>query len=312
MASKKILVVGSFVQDLTWNTPRFPSPGQTVVGTFTTGPGGKGSNQAVAAVRAGGPTCFVGAVGDDPFGREVVNFYDQDKLEHHLAVKQGSPTGTAAILVNADGQNEIVVALGASAELQPDDIPDHLFDGVGSVVCQFECNLPATLYTLSEARRRGIRTILNPAPIRHDLSLEMLRDVDILIPNESEFCSLLEQLGEARIEESTLAKMDESALRALCRKTGVPDVILTLGKHGCFVDPADGPSTRIPILPDLQVVDTTGAGDAFIGGFAAGMLRYQGDLGKSSRFGTVVAGLSVTRPGTAPAMPHLEEIEPLI
>src|SRR5947208_2393898 len=119
----RIIVVGSFVQDLTWKCTEFPRAGETVIGTFVTGPGGKGSNQAVAAGRAGAPTLYVGAVGRDAFAAEAKKFYKAEGIDARFVEKLGQPTGTAAILVNASGQNEIIVALGANAHLKKSDVP---------------------------------------------------------------------------------------------------------------------------------------------------------------------------------------------
>lgn len=306
----RVVVVGSFVQDLTWQCPEFPRPGQTVVGRFTTGPGGKGSNQAVACSRAGVPTLFIGAVGPDAFAADARAFYRREGLACHLVEKRGRVTGTAGILVNAGGQNEIVVALGANVALARTDVPVAPLRSARVVVAQFESNLATTAHVLKTARRAGATTVLNPAPMRPGFDPAMLADTDILIPNETEFTALVNLLpatGRRDFTENTLHALAPEALHALCRAFAVPAVIVTLGGKGCFVSRPDG-HTAIPACTGIKVVDTTGAGDAYVGGFAAGLVKFDGDLVRAARFGNAVAALSVTKCGTAPAMPAARAI----
>ncbi len=305
-----VIVVGSFVQDLTWRCPDFPSAGQTTVGTFSTGPGGKGSNQAVACGRAGVDTLYVGAAGDDAFADQALRFYAREKIGCRITRKSRQPTGTAAILVNAEGQNEIVVALGANDLLRKSDVPTALIKQARVVVTQLESNLATTLHVLKTARRAGVTTLLNPAPMRPDFPISMLGFTDILIPNETEFTSLVRMLpgtGCPGFTEKELLMLSETDLQSLCRKIGVPAVIVTLGSRGCFVSLKDG-GHLIPACKGIKVVDTTGAGDAFVGGFAAGLIQHGKDILTAARFGNAVAALSVTQHGTAPAMPRAKEI----
>jgi ribokinase len=158
--------------------------------------------------------------------------------------------------------------------------------------------------------------VLNPAPMRHDFDPSILGLTDVLIPNESEFVALVNRLpacaalirGSRRLEEAALAALAPGDLHRLCQGLGVPTVILTLGKRGCLVSLADGTHVAIPGHRGLKVVDTTGAGDAFVGGFAAGYVKFGGDLVAAARHGNAVAALSVTRFGTAPSMPSSAEI----
>jgi len=302
-----VLVVGSYNQDLTWNTPRFPTPGETTVGSFTTGPGGKGSNQAVACARTGVATAFVGAIGDDTFGRALPQFYDSEGIAHHLAVKPHHPTGNAGIWVNADGQNEIIVALGSNLLLVPDDLSPDLLGQAQVVVCQHEIAATMTAWTLREAHRRGRMTILNPAPMVPDFDSSVLAHVSLLAPNETEFVELVR---DDHLTEQSLAELDDAAFQSLCRKFGVPTVVVTLGGRGCFVS-TEAEGRRLPAVAGIKAIDTTGAGDAFVGGLAAGLVQFEGDLFQSARYANTVAALSVTRPGTAPSMPRRDEIEAL-
>lgn len=314
-----VIVVGSYVQDLTWRCAAFPAAGQTTIGVFATGPGGKGSNQAIAAGRTGADTLFVGAVGPDAFAEVAEKFYAENKISARFILKPKLATGTAAILVDDSGQNEIVVALGANAALAPRDLPPALFAGAKIVVTQLETHLAAVAHTLRAARRAGAATVLNPAPMRADFDPALLLDVDILIPNETEFVALVNQLGltsapkgkktakPAPYTETMLAAETPVALHALCRRLGPPTVIVTLGKRGCFVSPTSGEGELIPAHV-VKAVDTTGAGDAFVGGFASGYVKHDGDLFAAARQGQAVAALSVMKPGTAPSMPTAREL----
>ena len=305
----QVVVVGSFVQDLTWRCAAFPKPGETVIGTFATGPGGKGSNQAVAAGRAGAATLFIGAVGHDAFSAEAKAFYAAEGIAARFVEKPKHATGTAAIVVNATGQNEIIVALGANAHLAKTDIDPKLLANAKIVVTQLESNLATTVFVLKTTRAAGVATVLNPAPMRADFDPAILKYVDVLIPNEAEFTALVNLIpatGRTDFTETALSLLSNDALHALCRALGPAVVIVTLGKRGCLVSQASGP-TFIP-AHKVKAVDTTGAGDAFVGGFAAGFVQFAGDLVAAARFGVAVAALSVTKHGTAPAMPTKREL----
>ena len=307
----QVVVVGSFVQDLTWQCAEFPQAGETVIGRFVTGPGGKGSNQAVAAGRAGAATVFIGAVGRDVFAEAAKKFYTAEGIAARFVEKPAHATGTAAILVNAAAQNEIVVALGASAHLRPRDLDPALIRDARVVVCQHEANLPINAHAFRLARRADATTVLNPAPMRPDFDARVLKLVDVLIPNETEFVALANRLGltgKRPLTEPALNALSSEKLHALCRAFGVPTIIVTLGKRGCFVSEASGRHTLIPAHLGLKVVDTTGAGDAFVGGFAAGLVKFKGDQVAAARLGNNVAALSVTKFGTAPSMPTQREI----
>ena len=309
-----VLVVGSFCQDLTFRCEQFPGAGETFVSTFITGPGGKGSNQAVAAARAGGSVHYVGAIGQDSLGEGAQKFYQDEGIEAHWAVQDGTPTGCAGIFVNRAGQNSILVALGANDLLLPSHVKPSLLAEAGILVMQLETSLKTVASLLESARQAGVPTLLNPAPMRPDFPIGLLRHVDILVPNESEFAALvrlLPETGMPNFAETDLAQMDGPALHALARRLGVPTVVITLGARGCLVSTTKG-FVEVPSAPGIVATDTTGAGDAFVGGFAVGYLESGQDVACAARFGTCVAGLSVTRPGTAPAMPRRPEVDRLL
>lgn len=312
MDTPSVVVVGSYVQDLCFRCAQFPRPGETLTGSFFNGPGGKGSNQAVAAGRAGADVLFVGAIGDDAFGREAQAFYEAEDIAASWAVKSKRPTGTAGILVDGAGQNQIIVSLDANHHLAKADVPAAAIAEARVVVVQLEANLTAMAHALKLGRAAGAVTVLNPAPMRSEFTPAILKHVDILVPNETEFVALANLLGltPQPLTEAVLAKLDAARLHALCGRMGVPVVIVTLGRRGCLVSRKDG-YIEIPAFV-VEAVDTTGAGDAFLGGFAAGLVEHDGDLGAAAQFGTAVAALSVMKPGTAPAMPRRAAIERLL
>ena len=291
MMPSSIVVTGSYVQDLTFTLPEFPTTGQTLIGEFQTGPGGKGSNQAVAAARTGVSTAFVGATGEDAFARVAKDFHQAEGIDSRLAPHADHATGTAAILVNDRGENEIVVALGANNFLSPADIPEDLIRASKILVSQLEYNLDAADHALKLAKANQVTTLLNPAPMRDDFRIGMLESVDILVPNETEFAHLIRMRfpeEHGAYTEASIHEQSSEALHALCRSFGVPTFIITLGSKGCLVSTQET-FFQVPPLSGIEVVDTTGAGDAFVGGFASGMVQFDGDLKQAVRYGTVVA-----------------------
>jgi ribokinase len=296
------------MQDLCFYTPQFPRPGETVVGRFESGGGGKGSNQAVAAARAGASVGLIGAVGDDGFGQTALERWQAEGVETRVAIKSGTPTGTAGISINGAGENTIIIAGGANDALSAEDLDREWLSSASLVGGQLESAPDATLEAFRLARAGGATTLFNPAPMRDVLDPALLSVTDILILNESEFAELLKLQRVAEIDPATVSELSAERLRDLADGFGVPTVILTLGGRGGFLRTA-ARAEFFPALSGVEVVDTTGAGDAFIGGFAAGWLRSKGSLDVALRWGSTTAGLSVTKPGTARAMPTQAEIE---
>ena len=314
-----VLVIGSFNQDLAFYTRTFPRPGESVVGDFRPGPGGKGFNQAVAASRAGVPTLFVGAVGPDAFGAQARRFAREAGLHAHFVEKPKHATGAAVITVNQAGQNQIIISLGANLGLRPRDIPLPLLTPAQVVVCQAEIDYATVAYALRTARRNGAITVFNPAPMRPGFDPGLLRYVEVLIPNETEFVTLVKSCpscaallrtapysGSGEFTEAALLALSPEALHRLCRCLKVPVVIVTLGARGCFVSQPDV-FLRIR-AHDVEVVDTAGAGDAFVGGFAAGLVKFKHSIFEAAHYASAVAALAVMQPGTASAMPIAREI----
>lgn len=305
MNKKKILVFGSFVTDLNARAPHFPAEGETVMGSmFKSGPGGKGSNQAVAAKRAGGNVSFVTRLGEDVFGQAALDFYRSEGIDtSSVIVDKDSYTGAALITVNeTTGQNEIVVILGACDRFTSNEI-EELNTAISNsdlVLCQLETNLDATLEVLNKAHIAGKTTILNPAPARV-LPEEVFQNLDYITPNETE----AEILTGIKVTDS------ESASKAadVLMNRGVKNVVITLGSNGYYAKNSSEVITGKPIK--VNVVDTTGAGDAFNGGFAAALAENM-NLHEALRFANITGGLSVEKIGTAPAMPYRNEIDKLM
>lgn len=307
------------MQDLAFFARNFPKPGETVLGDFRPGPGGKGFNQAVAAMRAGAATLFIGAIGRDSFGEGAKKFSSRIGLRATFVEKPKHATGAAVITINAAGQNQIVISGGANLALHKQDVPLAPFDSAQVVVCQGESDYRTVAHALKLGRKNGATTVLNPAPMRADFDPALLRLTDVLIPNESEFvalarahppCATLLRTAAYReqgeFDERALATLKADALHRLCRCLQVPIVILTLGARGCFVSQPDA-WLRMNAHP-VEVVDSTGAGDAFVGGFAAGLVKFKRNVAEAANFANAVAALAVMQPGTADAMPNTREI----
>ncbi len=306
--SKTVLVLGSFVADVAFRASRLPAWGETLMGSgFALGPGGKGSNQAVAAARAGARVQMASKLGDDTFGQLARTTWADAGIDDSLTPNCGSATGAAAILIDqARGENAIIVVPGACFTITTEEV-DAMADAIraaGILLTQLEMPVPVVERGLSIARQAGVTTILNPAPApAAPLPDSLLALADFVVPNESEAALL------TGLQVETIADADRAA--AALQQRGARNVILTLGARGALVRTAAGETTIIPAFDAGPVLETTGAGDAFCGGLAAALAEGQ-PLLDSVRFGSATAGISVTRPGTAPSMPKRAEIDALL
>lgn len=303
--SHKIVILGVFVADTAYRADRQPRMGETILGkSFALGPGGKGSNQAVAAAMAGGDVHFITRLGADPFAEMARATWARAGVVPAVTEDADSYTGAAYIFIEAaTGNNAIIIAPGAAGRISVADIEAHagLIGGAAVFVTQLEQPMDAALRALEIARAGGARTILNPAPAA-DLPAGMLGLCHYVTPNESE-AEALTGLPVRTVEEAAAAG------RALCA-AGAGAAIITLGEKGAlYHDP--GRTVHVPAISAGPVVETTGAGDAFNGGFATA-LAAGADPVAAVRFGTATAAISVTRPGTAPSMPARAEIEALL
>jgi ribokinase len=270
---------------------------------FKLGPGGKGSNQAVAAARAGGRVSFISKLGPDPFGDMARALYKSEGIDTQFLFTTQSATGAAAIIIDAHkGENAIIVVPGACFEVTAEEVDQAraLIAGSAIFVAQLELPLPVVEHGLTLAHSLGVPTILNPAPAA-PLPESIYRHIDYITPNESEAAAL------TGVPVSTVADAEKAADAFLAR--GVPNAIITLGAQGVFVKNAQV-RAHVPAVNAGKVVETTGAGDAFNGGFAVALSEGMG-LVEAARFGCASAGISITRPGTAPSMPTRAEIDAL-
>lgn len=299
-----VTVLGAFVADLAFSASRLPVPGETLTGSaFAAGPGGKGSNQAVAASRAGASVRFISRIGRDAFGDMAKTTWAADGISAHV-VEADEATGAAFIYVNsATGENAIIVVPGAAAALSADDVEAAegaiIFSKV--FVTQLEQPIAAARRGLELARAARVITVFNPAPAE-TVPDDIFPLCDFIIPNETE----AEALTGAPLTSFQQAQRAGDIL--LSRGVGV--ALITLGSRGALFHARDR-SVLVPAIQAGDVVDTTGAGDAFVGGFAAALSKGVEPL-EAARFGSAVASLAVTRPGTAPAMPHLAEVQDLL
>lgn len=300
-----IAVMGSFVADLTFHTDRLPAWGETYLGNgFRLGPGGKGSNQAVAAARAGASVSFIGTVGNDPFGELARDLFRREGIDARYLFGGDDATGAASIVVDAKtGENAIIVVPGASLKLTCEEVESARESIARSAVFVTQCELalPTVEYGLRLAHELGVTTILNPAP-GCALPPAVFRCCDYLTPNESEAEVL------TGIHVGSVADVERAADAFLARGAG--SVVITLGSQGAFVK-NHSTAALVPAFDGGAVVETTGAGDAFNGGFAVALAEGR-DLVEAVRFGCAVAGISVTRPGTAPSMPSRAEVDALL
>ena len=298
----KIVVVGSYLVDLMTRTPHLPRPGETVLGgPFKMGPGGKGSNQATAAARSGSNVTLVTKLGDDLFGQEAIKHFKKEKINlEHIKIDTNEETGTALIAVNEESENIIVVALGACGTLAANDVQaaEDEVKEADIVLLQLETSVEAVEETVALATKHNIPVILNPAPYQ-EFPKEILKDVNYITPNEIE-----------AFELSGVVVQDELSAKKAAKKIygmGVENIIITMGKHGVYLYTGEGTGELVPAFT-VEAIDTTGAGDAFNGGFAHALsIGYS--LKEAIRFSNAVAALSVTRAGTAPAMPYKNEVE---
>lgn len=300
----RIVVFGSYVTDLTGRGTRFPVPGETVLGaSFQMGPGGKGSNQAVAAFRAGGDVTLVTKLGRDAFGRAARDFYTAEGMNTGEWIEDETcETGAALIMVNEQsGQNMIMVLNGACSHITPEDVraKQTLIEQADVLLVQMEINVDALEHVIRIAHESGVRVILNPAPVQK-IADEMMAMVDTVTPNETEAAAL------TGVEVVDLESAHRAA-RVLLNK-GVRNVIITLGGNGVYC--TDGTREELINRIPVNAVDTTGAGDAFNGGFATALSNGM-ELFDAVRYGNCTGALSVTKPGTAKAMPCKAEIDAL-
>ena len=301
----RITVMGSFVADLGFRSAELPAWGQTILGLeFRLGPGGKGSNQAVAAARLGARVSFISKLGRDAFAELARKTYREEGIDTRFVAEDPMlPTGAASVVVHdSKGENAIVVVPGASFELQECEVDAarEVIAESAVFLAQLETRMPTVEHGLRLARELGVTTLLNPAPAQA-VPERIYALCDYLTPNESE-ASTLTGIAVRDVESA------EKAAEALLLR-GAQNIVITLGENGALVKTA-GITEHVPAFDAGPVIETTGAGDAFNGGFAVALSKGM-DIVEATRFGCVVAGISVTRHGTAQSMPASNEVETL-
>lgn len=299
-----ITVVGSLNMDLIVRAPRIPQPGETIIGSgFHVAPGGKGANQAVAAARLGARVSLVGRVGQDSFGTDLLANLREASVDHTYVVQDpDAASGVALIEVDDAGQNSIIVASGANMRLSPADVEaaEAVIAGADILLLQLESPLETVTRAAQLARAHQVTVILNPAPAQ-PLPVELLSAVNILLPNESETAIL-----------TGLPVGDQSEIEAAgarLRDLGIETLILTLGERGAMRVTAGGSQ----LFPTFQVtpVDTTAAGDAFVGGLAVALAEGL-SLPEAIRWGNAAGALATTRLGAQPSLPTRQTLEALL
>ena len=305
MSLSKIIVIGSANTDMVVKAQKLPLPGETILGgTFFMNAGGKGANQAVAAARLGGSVTLVTKVGNDVFGRQTIEGLKKENINtDYVFIDEINPSGTALIIVNAEGENCIVVAPGANANLLPADIEKVKELATAAVILmQLEIPIETIKSVAKRAKARGQKLILNPAPAQL-LDDDLLNGLFLITPNETE-ASLL--TGITVEDELTAAKAADIFL-----SKGVQNVIITLGKQGAYFKNKE---QEIKVnAPEVKAMDTTAAGDTFSGAITVAITEKM-DLittgwEKAIQFAVKAASISVTRMGAQASVPYRNEIE---
>lgn len=303
MNERNILILGSYNIDLSTTVESFPKPGETVIGLgFQKGPGGKGSNQAIAVSRLGGNAAFAGCVGDDVFGKEALEMFEEEGIDiQYLSIDSQMSTGTAVITVDESGENQIVVTPGANYSLLKDYVESNVdFDRIGWLLVQLEVPFATVKRAVELAAEKGVKTILNPAPVSKEI-FEILPLVDILTPNETE-AEVLTGIPVKSIEGA------KKAAKSILNK-GAKAVVITLGANGVLVATEDIDGDVYEHIPSIKVntIDTTGAGDCFNGALAVALSEGKA-LKEAASFAVKAAAKSVQKKGAGDSMPFRNEL----
>lgn len=303
--TSRITIVGSLNMDLVIRSPHIPQPGETIIGRdFQTIPGGKGANQAVATARLGGKVNMVGKVGNDAFADVLLNNLRNSGVNaDFVQVDDNSATGVALIVVDDSGENIIVVASGANMQLSESDImtAEQVISSSDVLLLQLEVPLPVVTRAAQIAQANGVKVILNPAPARQ-LPAELLKMVDILVPNESETELLT---GLMLGSEVDLEKAAQNLFGS-----GVGSVVITLGGRGALYLDSDGEQEKVEAF-QIKPVDTTAAGDAFMAGLAV-TIGEGGSLSEAIRWGNAAGALAAMKFGAQTSLPSRDEVLHLI
>jgi ribokinase len=298
--SVKIIVAGSMNMDMVVKTSHIPQPGETVLGgTFFMNPGGKGANQAIAVARLGAEVAFIGKIGDDIFGRQSSQLFEDEGVDiAGMVADEDQPSGIALITVDEKGENSIVVAPGANARLYPEDVENSFknYPDARILLVQLEIPLNTVQFAAELAKKQGVKVILNPAPANKSVP-DFYKLIDIITPNVTE----AEMLTGVKITDSDSALVAAKKLRSF----GVPTVIITLGSSGAIL--LDGEEFHHIDAPKVTAVDTTAAGDVFNGALAVAISEGK-PLPEATAFACKAASIAVTKLGAQASIPYRNEV----
>ncbi|MHA1292253.1 MAG: ribokinase [Promethearchaeota archaeon] len=306
---KYVLIIGSSNMDLNIYLDRLPKPGETVTGgIFKQFLGGKGANQAVAAVRSGAKTIFVGKIGTDAFGDQMISQLNKEGIDtSHIIRDPQETSGIAFIMIDKHGENMIGVAPGANYKLSPKEIRElyDLIKNAASLVVQMEIPIDSIEEIFKIASQGNVIKILNPAPLK-PIPVEILKNIDIIIPNEGELYRLNSLLNLNQLIGETKEKIVQASKNVA--KLGIKTVITTLGRKGCLgYDSINDEIYEIPAFK-VKAIDTVGAGDCFNGVLAAKLCQGK-NIKTALKYANAAASIAVTRKGAQNSMPYEEEIE---
>ncbi|MFW9972727.1 MAG: ribokinase [Candidatus Odinarchaeota archaeon] len=304
-----VLVIGSSNMDLNIYSKRFPNPGETVTGgKFKQFLGGKGANQAVALVRSGAKPIFIGKIGNDLFGDQMISRLKSEGINMDFIIRDPeNPSGVAFILIDENGENMITVAPGANSKLNVDDINNRkeIIMNAKIIIVQMEIPTDTIQQILTLASKEKSLKILNPAPLK-PIPIDIIKNVDIIVPNEGELYRLHTLLGFKKITKEGKQKIKQAAREI--SSLGIKYVITTLGKKGSLLFLKKENKFYEITPPKVKAIDTVGAGDCFIGVLASMLSRGETIL-DSVKFATIAASIAVTRRGAQDSMPFLNEIQ---
>lgn len=299
--SANVVVIGSLNMDLVTRAPRLPRGGETLIGhSFATVSGGKGANQAVAAARLGAKVAMIGCVGNDDYGVRLRDALLAEHIDCEAVSVVEDSSGVALIVVDDNSQNAIVIVAGANGAMTPAVVDrfDAVLQVADVVICQLEIPDATVGHALKRARELGKTVILNPAPASRPLPADWFAAIDYLIPNESEAAAL------SGLAVDSLQSAETAATQLIAMGAG--KVIVTLGAQGSLF--ANGNGFEHFPAPTVKAVDTTAAGDTFVGGFAAALADGKTEA-EAIRYGQIAAALSVTRAGAQPSIPTMSEVQ---
>ncbi|WP_236180723.1 MULTISPECIES: ribokinase [Pseudomonas] len=299
--SANVVVIGSLNMDLVTRAPRLPRGGETLIGhSFATVSGGKGANQAVAAARLGAQVSMIGCVGNDAYGVQLREALLAEQIDCQSVSVVEDSSGVALIVVDDNSQNAIVIVAGANGSMTPAVIDrfDAVLQAADVIICQLEIPDATVGHALKRGRELGKMVILNPAPASRPLPADWFAAIDYLIPNESEAAAL------SGLPVDSLETAEKAAAHLI--SLGAGKVIITLGAQGSLF--ANGTGYQHFPAPQVKAVDTTAAGDTFVGGFAAALAAGKTE-DEAIRFGQVAAALSVTRAGAQPSIPTTSDVQ---